>query len=286
MDVSPEARVREDEPPRRAAAARAGERPGTSAARRGVTVLQQEAARHPLFSSLHGIGAVRVFLEHHVFAVWDFMLLLKTLQREFTSVSGPWVPKGDPELRRFINEIVLGEESDEDGRGGYRSHLEMYLDAMAEVGADTTAIERLLEGLRGGLGVRRALACAGAPEAACRFVEVTLNVVERGRIHEVAAAFALGRERVIPDMFRRIVGELATAHPTGLVRLRHYLDRHIEVDGEEHGPLATRLLESLCQADPTLWAAAEAAAEGALAARVGLWDGVLAAIRAARPDEP
>ena len=56
------------------------------------------------------------------------------------------IPVGDTLCRRLINEIVLGEESDQfDGR--VLSHFEMYLAAMDQAGADRAPLERFLDAL-------------------------------------------------------------------------------------------------------------------------------------------
>ena len=57
----------------------------------------------------------------------------------------------------------------------------------------------------------------------------------------------------------------------------YYLNRHIELDGDEHGPLAAKLLSELCGEDEANWKAAEAAARKSLAARAQLWDDVCTA---------
>ena len=82
--------------------------------------------KHPLYAALNSQPAIRTFMEHHVFAVWDFMSLLKSLQRNLTCVEVPWVPTGPTGSRHLINDIVLVEESDE-LRGGFISHFELYL---------------------------------------------------------------------------------------------------------------------------------------------------------------
>src|SRR5690606_33814759 len=110
------------------------------------------------------------------FAVWDFMSLTKRLQRELTCVSLPWLPPADPAAARLINEIVLGEESDDRLGQGHYSHFELYLDAMREVGASTQAIERFIELQQQGVDPATALQRAGASEAARRFVSDTLQV--------------------------------------------------------------------------------------------------------------
>ena len=43
--------------------------------------------------------------------------IYKALQQKLSCVAVPWVPEGDPSLQRLINEIVLGEETGEDGQG-------------------------------------------------------------------------------------------------------------------------------------------------------------------------
>ena len=239
--------------------------------------LHDDLVAHPLYHSLRTVEDVRVFMEHHVFAVWDFMSLLKALQRELTCVDVPWTPEGPNDARRFVNEIVLGEESDEDGRGGYRSHFELYLEAMEECGADTRPIHRFLEVLRGGATAETALEEAGAPASVRPFVEYTLRVAGSGETHRMAAAFFFGREDVIPGMFRELVEDLRREFPV-LERLIYYLDRHIEVDGDDHGPRARQILASLCGGDPVREGEAHETARTSLRARSELWDAVLAQI--------
>ena len=94
--------------------------------------LRDQLFNHEVYRSIKTPDDLRTFMEHHVFAVWDFMSLLKALQRHLTGVTIPWLPQGDRNARRLINEIVLDEESDEDGEGGYISHFELYRAAMVQ----------------------------------------------------------------------------------------------------------------------------------------------------------
>ncbi len=241
--------------------------------------LRKRLLEHGLYRELKSDGDVRAFMKHHVFAVWDFMSLLKALQRECTCVSVPWLPRGPPRIRRLINEIVLDEESDEiPGRGCF-SHFELYRLAMEACGADTGPIDTFVEALRSGTDVPKALEGAGTPRAARDFVLHTWDVLSKGGTHGIAAAFTIGREEVIPDMFRALVADLERRHPDRYDLLSTYLERHIEVDSEHHGPLALRMIEELCADDSGRWEEALAWARSALEARLGLWDGVLAVIR-------
>lgn len=236
---------------------------------------------HPLYRHVGGLEALRLFMGHHVFAVWDFMSLLKALQRGLCCVAVPWLPPRHPLACRLVNEVVLAEESDEDGRGGFASHFDLYRRAMARCGADTAAIDGFLHGLGQGMAVRDALVASGAPDAARRFVNRTFDLVEEGDLCEVAAAFAFGREDLLPDLFRRVVAALDAETGGGLEDFRYYLDRHIGLDEGQHGPMAGRLVELLCGTEEGRWRAAEQSATRCLEARLELWDGILATIKAA-----
>ena len=251
-----------------------------SALQTSLRPLREGLFAHPVYGLVDSLPRLRTFMERHVFAVWDFMSLLKQLQRKLTCIDVPWTPSGHPLACRLVNEIVLGEESDEDGRGSFLSHFELYTAAMAECGADVGPITRFQESLRRGLAVDAALAEAGAPEEARRFTSATLAVAERGTLCEVAAAFTFGREDVVPEMFRRIVAGLATQPAAGLSRFSYYLDRHIEVDEGQHGPMAHSMLSELCGQEEGRWHEALTASQQAIEARLAFWDGTAKAINA------
>ena len=243
--------------------------------------LYDKLAKHPLYASLETVEDLHVFMEAHVFAVWDFMSLLKALQRGLTCVEVPWTPSTFVASRRLINEIVLGEESDVYGTEPV-SHFELYLRGMRECGASTAAIEMLLTGLREGAGWKQALSISGAPEAAQRFVRSTFAAIETGKLHAIAAAFTFGREDLIPDMFRGFIRDQNERLHGGLHLMRWYMERHIEVDGEEHGPMALQMVAELCGADEAKWREAAEAAEAGLSARLALWDGIAASLQTDR----
>ncbi len=202
---------------------------------------------------------------YHVFAVWDFMSLLKSLQIHLTCVSLPWKPSGYPaEMVRLINQIVLGEESDVDQNGNPCSHFDLYLKGMEEIGASTTGIRTFLK--TGDYGL--------IPQGAREFVESNIEVAKNGHIVEVAASFFFGREKLIPDMFQSIVDTLKHENVNAPTFI-YYLERHIEVDAGEHGPLALKALDHLIQGDPRLEALAMNAGINALKMRQALWDKVL-----------
>jgi hypothetical protein len=227
--------------------------------------------------------ALRALMEHHVFCVWDFMSLVKALQAELTCTTVPWVPRGTPALRRFVNEIVLDEESDEIA-GEPLSHFELYLRAMAAMQADTRPARAFVAAVADGASPPAALRRAGAPAPAARFVAQTLDVVARARVWQIAAAFTFGREEAIPAMFAELVrslpgrGRCAAGRSYDSGDLRAYLERHIDVDAGKHAPLARRLVAELCGDDAQRWREARAAALAALAARHALWDAVAARI--------
>ncbi len=233
---------------------------------------------HRVYGEMDRLEALRTFMEYHIFAVWDFMSLLKELQQRLCCVDVPWLPPADPQACRFINEIVLAEESDDDGRSGFASHFELYHRAMKQCGANTMGIDGFLSDLRRGISVRSALASPTVPEAARRFVEQTFEIIETGNLCAIASAFTFGREDLLPDVFQRIVDKLNTEAGGQLSDFRYYLERHIGLDGDEHGPMATRLVQSLCGSGESLWEQAATMALNCLTARLKLWDGIYEAV--------
>jgi hypothetical protein len=238
-------------------------------------------ANHPLYGLFETVEDLHLFMEAHVFAVWDFMSLLKTLQHGLTCIVVPWVPSQFAMSRRLMNEIVLGEESDMYGAEAV-SHFELYLRAMRECGASTVAVETLLAALRDGAGWEQAMASSGAPDAAQDFVRSTFAVIESGKLHAVAAAFTFGREDLIPDMFRGFIRDQNERLHGRLELMRWYMERHIEVDGEEHGPMALQMIAELCGNDAMKWQETAEAAELALRARIALWDGITESLKTKR----
>jgi len=228
--------------------------------------------QHELYSQLRTIEHVRIFMESHVFAVWDFMSLLKTLQQSFTCVQVPWVPQGDPMIRQMINEIVLGEESDSVVSG--QSHFEWYLEAMDEVGADKTQIIQFIELLSQGKDYKTALGQLTIPMETRLFVEQTMHTITYGKDHEIAASFTVGRENLIPDMFTGILKHMNNRPDAKLDKLIAYMERHIEVDGDTHGPLAEKIIASMCGDDQIKWNEAQNSSLMALESRCHLWNGV------------
>ena len=240
-----------------------------------LSSLREQLVNHSLYVQMQTPADLRIFMEHHVFAVWDFMSLLKALQLRLTCVTVPWVPQGDPNTRRLINEIVLDEESDDNDEGGYTSHFELYRAAMVQSGATASGMDDFLDRLGRGDPLNQALEQARVPEAARIFVRATWDILGSNSTHAIAAAFTFGREDLIPDMFRALVADLDERFPNQLGLLRYYLERHIQLDEEHHTPLARRMVTVLCETDQQKWREAEDAAKAALHARIALWDGVV-----------
>lgn len=237
---------------------------------------RQELVQHSIYTEIQSLEELKTFMENHVFAVWDFMSLLKSLQRHLTCVEVPWVPTGNPATRRLINEIVLEEETDVDAQGQPFSHFEMYLQAMQECGANTGMVQEFLNGLTHGKAVYTQLENLPVAPNTHAFVKHTFQVIQSGQPHRIAAAFTFGREDVIPDMFRRLIADLNQRYPGSLDTFQYYLDRHVHLDEEVHSPLAMQMVSELCGQDDQKWSECREEAIACYRMRIHLWDGILA----------
>jgi hypothetical protein len=248
---------------------------------KNIEDVRTELLQHGVYRSLTTANDLRTFMEHHCFAVWDFMSLLKSLQHEFTCTSAPWVPKGSASVRAMINEIVLGEESDIHPNGGHISHYELYLEAMEQAGASTTAIRAFVQCIAEGDSVCSASKACRAPQSAIAFIEETFGFIATGKPHVVASAFTFGREDLIPDMFTAFVTRMNESENGQFSTFHYYLQRHIEMDGDHHSHLAKQLIVDLCGHDSVKWKEATDAAQRALRARIALWNGVVHSLKPA-----
>jgi hypothetical protein len=243
-----------------------------------IEPLREEIINHRVYSVIKSAEDLKVFMQFHVYAVWDFMSLLKTLQNNLTCTSVPWFPKGSAETRYLINEIVAGEESDVDATGIRKSHFELYLDAMKQSGADTGEILKFTSALQDKKSFAEAFEIAGTPKEAKNFVNFTFDIISSKKDYLQAAIFTFGREDLIPGMFMSLVNDISRLNQN-ISTFKYYLERHIEVDGDHHSRLALQMTSNLCGDNPQYWQEAEAAVIESLKKRIELWDGVYEVLR-------
>jgi len=245
-----------------------------------IEPLRQQIVNHKLYAAIKDIEDLRIFMQYHVYAVWDFMSLLKSLQNNLTCTAVPWFPKGSADTRFLINEIVVGEESDVDLDGNRKSHFELYLDAMQQCGADTGQIEKFTKALMDSGDFNAAYLISGTPEAARNFVDFTFSVIGSNKDYLQAAIFTFGREDLIPGMFVSMVNDIHRNFPDSISVFKYYLERHIEVDGDHHSHLALEMTSQLCGDNELYWQEAEMATVESLQRRIALWDGAYREITA------
>ena len=239
-----------------------------------VSKYRDQLIKHPIYGNIDSINSLKQFMESHVYAVWDFMSLVKKLQMDLTTTTLPWQPPENNAAARLINEIVWGEETDLDKDGKSVSHFEMYLNAMRQINANTQRIEKLLDRLKEGNDIFDTIDEAGLPDYVANFLNFTFRIIEEGKTHKIAAVFTFGREDLIPDMFISMIKRMNIENERKFDQIIYYFERHIEVDGDSHGPMALDMIKNLCGSDPLKWEEAISASKSALQKRISLWDGI------------
>ena len=239
-----------------------------------VSKYRDQLIKHPIYGNIDSINSLKQFMESHVYAVWDFMSLVKKLQLDLTTTTLPWQPPENNAAARLINEIVWGEETDLDKDGKSVSHFEMYLNAMRQINANTQRIEKLLDRLKEGNDIFDTIDEAGLPEYVANFLNFTFRIIKEGKTHKIAAVFTFGREDLIPDMFISMIKRMNIENERKFDQIIYYFERHIEVDGDSHGPMALDMIKNLCGSDPLKWEEAISASRSALQKRISLWDGI------------
>jgi hypothetical protein len=245
---------------------------------KAIEPLRQQIINHKVYSVIDDLEDLKLFMQHHVYAVWDFMSLLKALQNNLTCTSVPWFPMGSADTRYLINEIVVGEESDVDSEGNRKSHFELYLDAMKQAEADVAPIEKFISILKETGDFNSAYLLSETPESARNFVDFTFDIIGTNKPYLQAAIFTFGREDLIPGMFFSIINDIHLSVPEKISTFKYYLERHIEVDGDHHSHLALQMTANLCGNNEHYWQEAEEATIKSLQKRIELWDGVYSAI--------
>lgn len=242
--------------------------------RTSIEPLRQEIINHKIYSVIKNLDDLKIFMQYHIFAVWDFMSLLKTLQNNLTCTEVPWIPKGSADTRYLINEIVVGEESDVDLDGKRTSHFELYVSAMKQCGADSNQIQNFITELKASGDFESAFTISETPLAAQEFVNFTFEIIKSKKDYLQAAIFTFGREDLIPGMFVSMIDEIHKNFPNDISIFKYYIERHIEVDGDHHSNLALQMTANLCGTNENFWQEAESVIIRSLKSRIALWDGI------------
>jgi len=236
---------------------------------------REKLLKHKLYSNIETIKDLRVFTENHVYAVWDFMSLLKALQIKLTCTKTPWVPNSNSQTAYLINEIVLAEETDINQAGKRKSHYELYLDAMVDIGAEIEFPTKTIDKIASSQNIFMSIDKLQIHENIKEFLKFTFSVIKEGKPHKIAAIFTFGRENLIPNMFNEILREFEKNVTEGdISKLIYYFERHIELDEDEHGPMALEMVSMLAENDHEKWKEIEEISIEALEKRILLWDAI------------
>ncbi len=226
---------------------------------------------HKLYERVSDENALRTFVEHHVICVWSYSFLLRNIYQELVSVIHPLNSQGQKEAIRLISEIILDEEVEEQHDGSLMSHMEVYMEAMQDLGADLGPIVTFFDMQDAGADWQDALEAAEFSPAITEYARCIGSFFKRP-LHERAAILFYEGEPYIPDQFLSKLGLLSSKHRTH--RLLDYFERHIEGLKRPGFSAAGRLVEIFCGDSDAFNEAAEKAAECAMKARIEFWNQV------------
>ncbi len=237
---------------------------------------------HELFKSSENfsVDELRIFMEYHVYAVWDFMSIVKSLQNHICPSNYPWKPNKYTRngIAHLINEIIFSEESDKDDDGNYFSHFDLYIMAMEDLGANTNNILKFVESCELNDSKFENSNNIDIPIESLDFLKNTFECLKSNNKANTAAIFTYGRETTIPDMFSKILNKIDSDNLL-FSKLRLYIKRHIQIDSSRHGPLSLKLFEYTCEDNQKIYNEAIGYAIKSIDKRILLWDGVLARIK-------
>ena len=240
-----------------------------------IKSLRDKLLNHRLYSNIERIEDLQIFTENHIYAVWDFMSLLKALQIKLTCTKTPWVPNNNSQTAYLINEIVLAEETDVNQLGERKSHYELYIDAMIDIGAKIEFPTKNIDEIASSKNVFASIDNLVLHKNIKEFLRFTFSVIEEGKPHKIAAIFTFGRENLIPNMFNEILREFEkNIKDKDISKLIYYFERHIELDEDEHGPMALEMVSMLAENDAKKWDEIEKISIEALEKRILLWDAI------------
>ena len=240
-----------------------------------IKPLRDKLLNHRLYPRISKIEDLQTFTENHIYAVWDFMSLLKALQINLTCTKTPWGPNKNSQTAYLINEIVLAEETDVNQEGDRKSHYELYLDAMKDIGASTKKSTDLITKMINSDDIFKTINNLEIHPNIKEFLKFTFSVIEEGKPHKIAAIFTFGRENLIPNMFNEILHEFQkNITEIDISKLIYYFERHIELDEDEHGPMALEMVTELAKNDKIKWQEIEDISITALNKRILLWDAI------------
>ncbi len=146
---------------------------------------------------------------------------------------------------------------------------------MTQCGASTTQINTFLKNVEETKNIFVSIKQSDLHPNVKAFLDFTFRVIEQGKPHEIAAAFTFGREDLIPNMFTEILRNFQQNFPeTDLSKLIYYFERHIELDADEHGPMAMQMITELCGDSEQKWNEVQEVSVLALEKRIGLWNAI------------